>query len=302
MFYEYALDPQLLNNWRDFRYFFENMGISKGRLISRYPKHWKRLVYESLNHCSDMERKRIEEALIRSDGKLLRRHNQWDGNKDWLSNAEEEHTRAPFHAIIARNNPHGNGSVLVGDNLDEQESRWKMNVTCDIPRKAQEMAASVATLLQASREIIFIDPHFGPENVRYRRPLCGFLNAALQNRTIKLVRVEYHLEAKSTNEFFDKECKKLADLLPVGIEIRFMRWRELPGSEKLHDRFILTERGGVQFSVGLDDGNQGEMTNVNILSDELCNSTWNKYLSDFPAFELVDEFSVIGTRAIQQGA
>jgi len=297
MFYEYALEPQLLNNWRDFRYFFENMGVSKGRFISRYPKRWKRLVYESLNDCGEVERAKIVEALARADEKMLRRESQWDNGKDWLANAEEEHARTPFHAIIAHDNPNGNGAVLVGDSLDEQESRWKMNVTCDVPRKAQDMAASVATLLQASREIIFIDPHFGPENNRFRRPLCRFLELALQNRTTQLMRVEYHLEAKSTNAFFEEECKKLGDLLPAGIEIKFRRWRELPGSEKLHDRFILTERGGVQFSVGLDDGNQGEMTNVNILSDELCNSTWNKYLSNTPAFELVDEFSITGSHA-----
>lgn len=219
MFYEYALEPQLLNNWPDFRYFFENMGVSRGRLISRYPKHWKRLVYESLADCGDLERKRIEEALIRADEKLLRRNNEWDSNKDWLINAEAEHARSPFHAIIARENPHANASVLIGDALNEHEPLWTLNNTCDVPRKAQEMADGVATLLQASREIIFIDPHFGPENPRYCRPLIGFLQAAQYCRTIKLERVEYHLKEKSTADFFEKECAKLANNLPAGLEI-----------------------------------------------------------------------------------
>ena len=236
MFYEYALEPQLLSNWSDFRYFFENMGMTRGRLISRYPKHWKRLVYESLGDCGDMERMRIAEALNRADEKLLHRNNEWDGNKDWLTNAEAEHVRSPFHAIIARENPHANASVLVGDALDEHESLWILNSSCDVLRKAQDMADGVATLLQASREIIFIDPHFGPETPRYRRPLIGFLQAAQHNRTIKLERVEYHLKAKSTAVFFETECSKLADNLPAGIEIRLKRWRELPGSEKLHDQ------------------------------------------------------------------
>jgi len=298
MFYEYALEPQLLNNWRDFRYFFENMGVSKGRFISRYPKRWKRLVYESLDNCGDMERKRIEEALRRADEKLLRRNNEWDGAKDWLTNAEAEHARNPFHAIIARSNPHSNASVLVGDALDEKEPLWILNNTCDVPRKAQDMAASVATLLQSSREIIFIDPHFGPEMPRYRRPLIAFLQEALHNRTIKLERLEYHLQEKSTAEYFGTECEKMGSSLPDGIEIKFIRWRELPGSEKLHDRFILTERGGVQFSVGLDDGGEGEVTNIHILSDQLRSSTWNKYLSNSPAFYLVDDFVVTGAHAL----
>ena len=144
------------------------------------------------------------------------------------------------------------------------------------------------------RAIIFIDPHFGPENPRYCRPLIGFLQAAQYCRTIKLERVEYHLKEKSTADFFEKECAKLANNLPAGLEIWFRRWRELPGSEKLHDRFILTERGGVQFSVGLDDGSMGEVTNIHILSEELRGSTWDKYLSNAPAFEFVDELVITG--------
>ena len=295
MFYEYALEPQLLNNWRDFRYFFENMGMSRGRLISRYPKHWKRIVYESLTDCGDMERKRIEEALIRAaDEKLLRRNNEWDRNKDWLTNAEAEHARNPFHAIIAKSNPHANASVLVGDVLVEHEPLWVLNSSCFVPRKAQDMADGVATLLQASREIIFIDPHFDPDKSRYCRPLIGFLQVAQHNRTIKLERVEYHLKDKLEANSFKTNCTKLANKLLAGIEIRFRRWRELPNNEKLHDRFILTERGGVQFSVGLDDGSEGQVTNIHILTEELRRLTRDKYLSNAPAFELVDELVITG--------
>ena len=70
---------------------------------------------------------------------------------------------------------------------------------------------------------------------------------------------------------------------------------EVPGSEELHDRFILTERRGVQFSVGLDDGSEGEVTNIHILSEELRGSTWDKYLSKNPAYDLVDEVTVQGS-------
>ena len=295
MFYEYALEPQLLNNWRDFRYFFENMGMSRGRLISRYPKHWKRLVYESLTDCGDMERKRIVEALKRADEKLLRRNNEWDGNKDWLTNAEAEHVRSPFHAIIARDNPHASASVLIGDALDEEEPLWILNNTCDVPRRAQDMADGVATLLQASREIIFIDPHFGPDLARYRRPLHCFLRVALQNRTTPIERIEFHMKEMPRIPYLDEEYQNLsATIIPSGIEVRFVMCREMPGSEKLHDRYVLTERGCVRFTVGLDDGIEGETTGINILSDEQRSSTWDKYLSNDPAFELVDELVITG--------
>ena len=37
MIYEFALEPKLLNNWKDYRYFVEKFGVQHGRLISSYP-------------------------------------------------------------------------------------------------------------------------------------------------------------------------------------------------------------------------------------------------------------------------
>lgn len=297
MLHEYALDPGLITNWKDFRYFVENFGISKGRLISRYPKHWKRLVYESLNGCGDVERKRIVEALTRIDIKLLARSNQWDETLDWLLNTEAEHLRNPFHAIIARANPNKNTAILIGDTIDDNTPLWKSETQEDIDRNASTMAACIATLLRSCRELIFVDPHFGPENSRHRRPLLAFLETALKDRTTPLIRVEYHALEKSQFDFFSKECNdRLPAFIPNGLEVRFKRWKTNPGGDLFHDRFILTDLGGVEFTVGLDIGNKGEKTKVHILSDSSFLATWNKHVSSNPAYTFVDEVIVKGTR------
>ena len=46
MLKEFALEPEALASWESFRYLIEKFGVSKGRVISRFPKQWKRLVYE----------------------------------------------------------------------------------------------------------------------------------------------------------------------------------------------------------------------------------------------------------------
>jgi len=76
MLYEFAVEPTCLDNWQTFRYLIEQFGVSHGRLISRFPKDWIRLVIE---HCScgsftfkqkqliGIEMQRIKrDALIRS--------------------------------------------------------------------------------------------------------------------------------------------------------------------------------------------------------------------------------------------
>ncbi len=294
MFYEYAIEPKLLSNWRDFRYYYDQMGACKGKFISRYPKQWKKLVYESLGECGDLEKMRIVERLSGIDHKLLPRNNEWDANKDWLTNAEAEHDKSPFHAIIARINLNNHERVLVGDTLNNEVDLWRASTVSGIPRCAKDMANSIALLLQASREIIFIDPYFDPESSRFRKPLIEFLKTAKLNRTSEITRVEYHLKEIHGHHYFNENCNKLTTEIPAPINITFRRWTQKPRSEKLHDRYIVTEKGGVQFSVGLDQANSGETTNISILSEDLHSSVWNKYLSNEPAFKFIDECTVIG--------
>lgn len=300
MLYEYAVEPVLLNNWKDFRYFTEKFGVSQGRLISRYPKRWKKMVYESLAGCGEIERKRIEERLQRIDGRMLKRKHAWSPQQDWLTNAEAEHARHPFHAILARTNPNGQDFVLEGESLDETHRLWIVNASPIVPRTAQEMAACVAPLLRASMEILFIDPHFGPENERHRRPLEAFLAAILEQRCDELPKkVEIHLSAKSESQFFEDKCKKrLPDIVPNGLKVHLVRWRQRDGGEKLHNRYILTDRGGVGLGVGLDDGTPGETDDFKLLDDASCKSRWKQYDSE-PAFDFVDRIVVEGRRTLR---
>ncbi|MCY4265539.1 MAG: hypothetical protein OXE78_11880 [Gammaproteobacteria bacterium] len=70
---------------------------------------------------------------------------------------------------------------------------WRVSTVSEIPRCAKDMENKVALLPQACREIIFIDPYFGPESSRFRQSLIEFLKTAKLNRTSEITRVEYHL-------------------------------------------------------------------------------------------------------------
>lgn len=298
MIYEYALEPLLLNNWKDFRYFIEKFGVAQGRLISRYPKRWKRMVYESLTGCGEVERKRIEDRLQNIDGKMITRQHEWNSQQDWLSNAETEHLRRPFHAIVARSNPNRREYVLEGESVSEEHALWAARRRQPVPRIAQEMAACVALLLRTSQEILFVDPHFGPQHLRFRRPLEAFLAVALEQRDGSLPKkIEIHTGDDLGAGFFQQECQRcLPAIIPAGMKVRLVRWHQKEGGEKFHNRFILTERGGVMFGAGLDDSDstEGETDDISLLNDEACKFRWVQYTSLTPAFELVDELIIEG--------
>ena len=98
----YALDPELLTNWSDFRFFISCFGYEKGRLIAIYPGKWKRQIYDSVQGTT-IEKKQIEESLRRIDSRLVKQSGRSsDGTKKWLDNAIAENAVRPFHAIVSR--------------------------------------------------------------------------------------------------------------------------------------------------------------------------------------------------------
>lgn len=301
MIYEYALEPSLLNNWKDFRYFTEKFGVSHGRLISRYPKRWKKLVYESLSSCGEVDRKRIEEGLQRLDGKILvRLHGGWDIQQDWLSNAEAEHHRKPFHAVLASANPRAREFVLEAETLSEEHRLWHVKTSLTVPRTPEQIAACVAPLLQAGNDIVFIDPYFKPQDFQYRLLFEKFFEVALKGRdgmppTIRV----FANEAILSEALFKDEChRKLPEIIPSVVSIRIMRLRQRPGCEELHNRYILTDLGGVKFGNSLREGDSGVTDDVNLLGEDQYQLRWEQYAGPNPVFDLADELVIQGTKPL----
>jgi len=288
MIYEYALEPELVATWgnpQDYRYFIDKFGLGQPRVVARYPKKWVRLVWEAFHSDNEIERARVTELLTRLSERMTRRPEAaWDSAKPWLQNAKTEHARRPFRTILARDDGEA-------DNLPDYPRG------SSVPRKAAEMAAAVAGMLRCSRVAIFIDPHFGPDSARHRRPLEAFLSALSDGRsTDQLERVEVQTSDKADLRYFRSECEsRMRRCIPAGLGVRFVRWKERAGSEKLHNRYILTDLGGVMFNVGLDDGEDGETDDVTLMDRAQYELRWRQYASDQPAFDFVDDLVFTGT-------
>lgn len=310
MLQEFALEPALLNNWHDFRFFISQFGIDKGRLISRFPKKWKRMVYQSLSNCKEIERKRIEERLTRIDARMLPRPpRNWNEDHDWLTNAEREHDVIPFRAILARANPRNCPSVICGDEVDdtvdyrslpETDSRrlWQANTAAIIRRDAAEMADVIDPFLRRANTILFVDKHFGPENPRHRIPLEEFASRLDERFPSAMPEVlAIHCACKSALEFFRSQCEKhLAAMFPSNQPVQCCRW----APEDMHNRFVLTELGGVAFLEGLDqfmgDGRSQDV--VCLLSEEVSCQLIEQYTPGTSPFTKRDECVIRGSRRI----
>ncbi|MEW6614961.1 MAG: hypothetical protein AB1401_05795 [Thermodesulfobacteriota bacterium] len=296
MLYEYALDPCVLYNFDKVRYFLEKFGVHRGRLISRFPKKWKKMVYDACAACSDYERKRIEESLINADLKLMKTSRSYDYFLAWIINAEEQHNIKPFHAIISNANPRGIPEVLIADAVSEENTPLLRVKREDcVPRSAEVLAKLVQPLLQMSSEVLFVDPHFDPTKKRFRRTLFHFLMALDGNE--KVNRIEYHVGDDLGETYFKTECMRhIPLLLPRNRAITFVRWKQHednPG-DQLHPRYVLTDLGGIRIDVGLDEGEEGETTDISLLDLPLYQQRWKDY-GESPAFEFVDKITIVGS-------
>ena len=164
MIKEFALEPDAITiSYREFCYFTEKFGISEGRVISEFPKKWRKLVYELAFriHGGKVECSRIIERLKALKGDIIfeARRPSGDGTKEWMERALEEHVRQPFTGIIARRNLLATPDVLVSTDLDDTDVRFQAMGQRHITRTATEIVDCVRLLLGVSKTVKLIDPH-----------------------------------------------------------------------------------------------------------------------------------------------
>jgi hypothetical protein len=307
MIYEFALEPALVATWgklSEYRYFFDKFGLGQPRIVSQYPKlkNWRRQVLMASSEIDGLEKERIIELIKRLSDVMVSRHGwSYDGNISWLENAEEEDERCPFHAILALSNPRTHRCVLSGPAVGGiPEPKWDLKNEVIVARNPDAMATVLAAMLRNCSEVIFIDPHFGPEEPRYRRPFKLFMESLVKNRASPLPnRVELHTSDKSSRSFFRSECEaRLTGIVPTGINVVIKRWKQNESGQRLHNRYILTDIGGVRFGAGLDENRNdpdGDTDEVSLMNRETYLKRWTQYASEKPAFELAEQpITIVG--------
>src|SRR5262249_38849072 len=159
------IEPRLVTRCcglAEYRYFGEKFGLGQPRVMGEYPvlKNWRRAVLRMSEGLNDIEKERVLALISLLTERIVRRDGNYDGGREWIDNALKENDRLPFHAILATENSKGQQSILTLASLVSSEPRWNLPHSQQPTRKAQAMATAVASLLELSSDIIFVDPHF----------------------------------------------------------------------------------------------------------------------------------------------
>jgi len=275
MIKEFAVEPEaIVSSYLNFSYVIEKFGVCEGRVISRFPKTWKRLVYEAAQarHHGKMEGKRIEERLRRLPDEVLIAMSRPAGNGEWIDIAIAEHQRQPFDYLIT-NDSHGIAEAVAVASLDGDHPCLQITREVSINREPEAMANACEFLLKTAKVIKMIDPHLDFSKSRFREPFKAFMKHVRAGTQIEIYRGIRH---DVTRDYQLQQADQfLRGVLPVGVSACI---RLLP-AETMHNRFLLTDLGGIKFGVGLDaaSDNAAPEDELSLMVPDVWQARWGQY-------------------------
>ena len=287
MIKEFAIDPTVIvSTHRDLVYVLEKFGIHHGRLIAEFPSKWKALTYEAAKkrHTGTTELTRITECLNRLKNRKdifwSKGRSGSDPARLWIEAALQAHQQNPFDFIVSQQ-AQTDPLVIPFELFDESHPCLVTNRQWSIRRDAESIAGAVEFHITTVMHIKIIDPHFDLGKSRFSRPFFKILEKAKKSKPKIDI---YRNDSKGTAELIRTFSPVASQAQKDGIAIRlFVR-----SSDAMHNRYVLTDRGGVMFGTGLDDDDQGNGTShddVTLLDPALRQTKWDEYDENMPVAE-----------------
>lgn len=282
MIKEIALDPCLFAQWQHHLALRDDFGVEKGRVIAAFPKKWKRMVRDEVCRLEAAEKigpvkaksviQWLEAPVGTRDARIIASSAGYDGSKGWHLNAAD--AWQSFDAILSIKEIETPNSILVDEDHEyRRDPKFIAETQRTVQRKRAPMVECIWPLLRDSKVMKLVEPYFNPHKARFRDVLEAMLDR-LHTEGSSIREVELHVrhpEDKAANDlappsFTSHELKsKLSPLLRTGWSIRVHLWTR--GREKMHPRYLLTDRGGIQIDHGWDEGEQDTETTPILILD-----------------------------------
>jgi hypothetical protein len=109
--------------------------------------------------------------------------------------------------------------------------------------------------------------------------------------------IEIHALFEKGDATTDYLQRKFKLIIPSGQTVTLYRWIEKPGGHDFHNRYILTDIGGVSLQHGLDAGAAGQIDDINRLEREQYEYHCSNYDFKSTTFDLAETpTQIIGTK------
>ena len=212
--------------------------------------------------------------------------------ENWLKSAEAAHQEQPFHAILAQENPHNNPAIIPKEPpFSEAHHLFNCPPEILIPKTREGFVSACKGLLQHVNELTFIDPYFFKgRDTRKRRYAWGEPLLALLQCASCVDNFRYITGYSTRDETIDDRCRviksEVHQYIPKG------KKAEIILLNNIHNRYILSDIGGLKFPYGFDVI-QGREDIVNLLSSKVHKQLYHKFHS-LSENEIVRSFFIAG--------
>jgi hypothetical protein len=310
---EYAVEPAVLcRTWAECNHVLDDIGWHRGRLIAEFPRQgWRKLFHTCLQESKETQAKklRIVERFRQFVGTTQqeRLHNgliptfrAYIPRNTWLESAIETHTGQPFDAVLAIDNPSNHAEVLQLDDLNDCHPLWSADSSRTIDRSMATLKKCIDLFAKLSQNLIVIDPYLDPTGDQSIVAIEAYLDSMSTDlaspRSLTL-----HYSRESDAQFHSsshsKAAKaKLGGVMRSGQYVECFVWRKpqqgSTNSERFHDRFILSELGGIGIQGGAGVASESQHTSVYFLSNSACQYQLDMFDSNSPVFELLCRFEI----------
>lgn len=296
MIYEYALEPELFFDWarsrRDYGHYITMFGHGTPRFLSSFPKNklakWRSYVWSKAPlDLGEIERQRVDELLQAISGSRIERDGYDFSDDSWLRSALAEHEKRPFEGIFVREKAaEATAACFSAEDTHGRDcALWHKKTMLTPARTADSLADAIANLLRLSKKVVVVDPYAFRGNAinSYKAFIARMVSGRIGSARPELM-IMFDADKAQSRFVYDQLSGFCSD-----IDLKVIGLKERYGAEKLHNRYVLTELGGVSFGVGTDEGDPGQTDDLALLDADSQRLRWSQYV-DHPVFDFLDVF------------
>jgi hypothetical protein len=298
LWHEYAIEPESLENFDRAIKVLAQIGFDKSRLASQFPRKWAKRVRDQANQYTVMEKHTVTELLAKMGRSLVVRDCKFDGNLSFVENAVAHIPTHEFRAILASRNPDARENILITASNLENSPLWSDVGSAEPERNASSLVVCLRPLLLPASKLVIIDPYWNPVDAKWLNPLREFGTLAFSDsESLEVVEVHCcehdHRVGQESFTPFQQNCEQnLAGIFPNEISVSVIRWRKYQNGRELHDRFILTDLGGVEIKPGIDEGPKGQCYTLKTLTHTECARYEQRFSPGSQTYERWQEIKV----------
>lgn len=252
----FAIEPEAISNWSDFRYVIEKFGYGKGALIACFPSKWPKYVMEACrkSDVTDMEFKRIEERLNQAkEDRLCKLGLPYDPSLGWLDNAIGDSVSDRLHAVLVREASDKHQKLHAVADMGERLFAGCRETA--VPRDAESLAAAAQALIRKSQSLVLIDPYFQPNKPKMKvlQALLNIVEDVGKQGCEVVIHSAYSKCSSSADQYIATSRKWFSGHRDGDVCVRAVRWPDESLDFDLHARYLLSEHGGLRYDRGFEE-------------------------------------------------